>query len=127
MLGVTSVCASCSNFISDCSLPCVNPVLVRLCFIRLGTSHRSTCLVSGTKNQVSTLETESELFCSIICPRLGGLLQRARHIEALVCWHKIPAAEAPRSTGDDLTPVGHFQTLARAYQLSILLELYRMS
>ncbi|PYI24187.1 hypothetical protein BO99DRAFT_439501 [Aspergillus violaceofuscus CBS 115571] len=47
-------------------------------------------------------------------------------LKALVSQYRIPPPEAVRETGDALAPVDHFRTLARVYQLSALLELYRM-
>lgn len=54
------------------------------------------------------------------------LLESARHLEEVVARYVIPAPRQVEDTGDCFTPTGHFETLAKVYQLSILLELYRM-
>lgn len=55
-----------------------------------------------------------------------ALLQKARHLEVSVRQHRIPSAGYIEGTDDSLSPVDHFEILARAYQLAILLEIYRM-
>ncbi|PLB52881.1 hypothetical protein P170DRAFT_462718 [Aspergillus steynii IBT 23096] len=53
------------------------------------------------------------------------LLLHAASLEESVSQYRVPAVEAVSDTDDPFAPVGHFQTLARVYQLSSLLELYR--
>ncbi|RAH67848.1 Zn(II)2Cys6 transcription factor [Aspergillus aculeatinus CBS 121060] len=56
----------------------------------------------------------------------NDLRSRAGRLKALVSQYQVPPPEAVRATGDALAPADHFRTLARVYQLSALLELYRM-
>jgi hypothetical protein len=82
--------------------------------------------VGSIARQLHHLRKLSAPLSQIVDEARQILLQKARYIEALVCRHKLPGTERLESTGDKFTPVGHFQTIARAYRLSILLELYRM-
>ncbi|RAK78872.1 Zn(II)2Cys6 transcription factor [Aspergillus fijiensis CBS 313.89] len=56
----------------------------------------------------------------------NDLRSHAGRLKVLVSQYRVPPPEAVRGTGDALAPAAHFRTLARVYQLSALLELYRM-
>ncbi|OJI83568.1 hypothetical protein ASPTUDRAFT_121813 [Aspergillus tubingensis CBS 134.48] len=52
-------------------------------------------------------------------------LSQGKHLEELICQYKFPRQDQFQSTGDPSTPILHFRFLARAYELSIMLELCR--
>ncbi|RAH50643.1 uncharacterized protein BO95DRAFT_159061 [Aspergillus brunneoviolaceus CBS 621.78] len=56
----------------------------------------------------------------------NDLRSRAGRLKELVSQYQVSPPGAVRETGDALAPANHFRTLARVYQLSALLELYRM-
>ncbi|PYH64987.1 fungal specific transcription factor domain-containing protein [Aspergillus vadensis CBS 113365] len=53
------------------------------------------------------------------------LLSQGKHLEELICQYRFPRQDQFQSTGDSSTPILHFRFLARAYELSIMLELCR--
>ncbi|RAH54110.1 hypothetical protein BO85DRAFT_404233 [Aspergillus piperis CBS 112811] len=53
------------------------------------------------------------------------LLSQDKHLEELICQYRFPRQDQFQSTGDPSTPILHFRFLARAYELSIMLELCR--
>ncbi|VUC32277.1 unnamed protein product [Clonostachys rosea] len=56
----------------------------------------------------------------------AALLRSARRVIDNVRQYKTPPAEQFEETCDTQTPLHHFQTIAQVYQLSIILELYRV-
>ncbi|CAG9946919.1 unnamed protein product [Clonostachys rosea f. rosea IK726] len=56
----------------------------------------------------------------------AALLRSARRVIGNVRQYKTPPAEQFEETCDTQTPLHHFQTIDQVYQLSIILELYRV-
>ncbi|CAG9975918.1 unnamed protein product [Clonostachys byssicola] len=56
----------------------------------------------------------------------AALLRSAKAVIGNVQRYKIPPTEQFEETCDTQTPLQHFQTIAQIYQLSIILELYRV-
>ncbi|GFN11257.1 hypothetical protein AtubIFM56815_008815 [Aspergillus tubingensis] len=85
--------------------------------------------------QVGTLSRQLRLvdrLCSLAGPdKYKGemylsLLDKAKEVEKFVRDYAVLAADEISATGDDLTPSSHLHTMGLVYQLSILLELYRL-
>ncbi|GLB05682.1 hypothetical protein AtubIFM57258_000971 [Aspergillus tubingensis] len=85
--------------------------------------------------QVGTLSRQLRLvdrLCSLTGPdKYKGemylsLLDKAKEIEKCVRAYAVLPVDEISATGDDLTPSSHLHTMGLVYQLSILLELYRL-
>ncbi|KAL3444829.1 fungal-specific transcription factor domain-containing protein [Aspergillus insuetus] len=92
------------------------PLFIHLA--KVGTLSRHLRLLKSLSSLSDTHTQREDMYSSLVV--------QARSIEIAVrSFVTAPPSQSP-DTGDAVTPAGHLETMAQVYQLTILLELYRL-